>query len=171
MHKKNDHQSKNDMSKNPPQEKKEIEKIKEKLQSLEAQLREMENNWKRALADYRNLQRRTNEDRTKAVKFANYELISELIEVYDNMRMMEKHSDDPGFKMITDQFWEKLNYHGLSQVEALNQKFDETTMEAIETINGPEGKVVEVIQNGYIFKDRLVRPAKVIVGNGEKIIK
>jgi molecular chaperone GrpE len=134
------------------------------IEELGEKLTEMEQNWKRALADYQNLQRRTAEDKSHAIKFANYELISELIEVYDNMRMMEKHSDDTGLKMIVRQFWEKLNYHGLEQIKAEGKKFDESLMEAVETVEGPEGKVVGVTQSGYTFRDRLVRPARVIVG-------
>ncbi len=153
-----------DDKKRKPHLSKNDEKLQKEVDVLKERLDETEECWKRALADYRNLQRRTTEGIEKTIRFANYELISELIEVYDNMEIMSKHTEDKGLKMITEQFWEKLSHHGLEKIKASGKDFDENIMEAVETKEGPEGKVLDVTQKGYKFKDRLVRPAKVIVG-------
>jgi len=137
-----------------------IEELMEKISSLES-------NWKRALADYKNLQRRTLKENDVAIKFSNYVLIAELIPVYENLKMVEKHSKDVGLKMIISQFEEILKASGVEKIKADGEDFDENVMEAIETKEGQPGKVLEVLQNGYKFKDRLIRPVKVIVGKDE----
>jgi molecular chaperone GrpE len=138
-----------------------IENLKEEM---ETKLNEMENNWKRALADYKNLQKRTLKEREDAIKFSNFVLISELIPIFDNLEMVQKHSEDKGLDMIVKQFWEILENAGIEKIEAREKDFDENTMEAIETQEGEEGKVLKVLQRGYKFKERLLKPAKVIVG-------
>jgi len=137
-----------------------IEELMEKISSLES-------DWKRALADYKNLQRRTLKENDTAIKFSNYVLIAELIPVYENLKMVEKHSEDAGLKMIISQFEEILKASGVEKIKADGEDFDENVMEAIETKDGQSGKVLEVLQNGYKFKDRLIRPVKVIVGKDE----
>lgn len=145
-------------------------KNQEQIENLKDRLEEMEHNWKRALADYKNLQRRTIKEKEEAVKFSNFVLVSELIPVFDNLQMVQKHIEDGGLKMVTEQLWEVLEKTGIKKIDALGEKFDENTMEAIETAEGERGKVLEVLQNGYKFKERLLKPAKVIVGTekGEK---
>ncbi|MBD3365918.1 nucleotide exchange factor GrpE [candidate division WWE3 bacterium] len=147
---------------------KETKKVTQDTGDLEKQLQEMENNWKRALADYKNLQRRTIKEKEDAVKFSNFVLASELIPVYDNLLMVEKHSEDQGLKMVVDQFWEVLKTTGIEKIEAGGKEFDENLMEAIEAQEVEDetqkGKVLEVLQNGYKFKDRVLKPVKVVVG-------
>ena len=134
------------------------------IEDLKNKLAEMEENWKRALADYQNLQKRTVVEKEISARFANYVLIAGLINVYDSIEMMLQHTEDVGFKIIADQFWGVLNSAGLEKVHADGEDFDADLMEAIETKEGFAGKVLEVAQNGYKFKNRLVRPARVIVG-------
>lgn len=145
-------------------------KNQEQIENLKDRLEEMEHNWKRALADYKNLQRRTIKEKEEAVKFSNFVLVSELIPVFDNLQMVQKHIEDGGLKMVTEQLWGVLEKTGIKKIDALGKKFNENTMEAVETEEGEKGKVLEVLQNGYKFKERLLKPAKVIVGTekGEK---
>ena len=138
-----------------------IKELTEKIESLE-------NDWKRALADYKNLQRRTLKEKEEAIRFSNYVLVSELIPVYDNLKMVEKHSEDSGLKMVMDQLEEILEAVGVKELEVEGKDFDEKIMEAVETKKGKPGKILEVLQNGYTFKDRLIRPAKVVVGKDER---
>ncbi len=144
-----------------------IKKLEETVADLKQQLEEMEGNWKRALADYKNLERRTSEEKEEVARFANFVLVAELISVYDNLEMLKKHSDDKGLKMIADQFAEILHNAGLEKLESLGKDFDEAYMEAIDTKEADEedeNKVLEEALLGYKFKNRLIRPAKVIVG-------
>jgi len=138
-----------------------IDKKKKKIDSLE-------NDWKRALADYKNLQRRSLKEKEAAIKFSNYVLISELIPIYDNLKMVEKHLNDSGLKMIVAQFKEVLKANRVEKIKAEGEDFDESVMEAIETREGEPGKILEVLQNGYKFREKLIRPARVVVGENAK---
>jgi len=137
------------------------------IEELTQKIGSLENDWKRALADYKNLQRRTLKEKEEAIKFSNYVLISELIPAYENLKMVGKHSDDTGLKMVMNQLEEILEANGVEKIKAEGEDFDERVMEAIETKKGKPGKVLEILQNGYKFKDRLIRPAKVVVGKKE----
>ncbi len=128
---------------------------------------ELENNWKRALADYRNLQKRVEEEKLDFVQYANSNLIRRLLPVLDNLDMLGKHINDIGLQMIAKELRQILEDEGLVEIEALNKDYDVNTMEAIEMINGDKNKVLEVNQKGYFFKNKLFRPARVKVGNGE----
>jgi len=141
------------------------------VEELIQKINDLENNWKRALADYKNLQRRIIDERDGAIKFSNYVLISEIIPVYDNLKMVEKHSDDSGLKMVVAQFEEVLKAVGVEKVKAEGEDFDESVMEAIETREGEPGKVLEVLQNGYKFREKLIKPARVVVGENVKKAK
>lgn len=139
-----------------------------KIKELEERIEELENNWKRALADYRNLVKRTEEERIDFVNYTNAAVLKRFIPILDNLELLEKHIDDIGLKMIAKEFKQILNEEGLVEVLPLGMDFDSSTMEAIESIPGEKNKVVEILNKGYLLKDKLVRPARVKVGNGEK---
>ncbi len=125
---------------------------------------ELENNWKRALADYQNLQKRVSEEREKIVSFANAMLILRIIPILDNLQLMQKHSDDAGLKMTIKEFEKILQEEGVKEIEAEGKHFDPEKMEAIEKVEGEHGKVMGILQKGYIYKNKVLRPARVKVG-------
>ena len=143
-------------------------KLEQEIAELKESLTELENNWKRALADYRNLERRAAEEKDEATKFANFVLVSELIDVYDNLLMVKKHSKDKGLHMVVAQLDRVLKGAGLNKIEATGKPFDERLMEAIDTRDVDDANknnvVLEEISAGYQFKGKLVKPARVIVG-------
>ena len=157
-------------------EKKDTDKIKElekKIENLEkekieteAKNVELENNWKRALADYKNLERRTAEDREAFINFANETLIRSLLPIVDHMEMLLAHFPDESLKMILKDFHQTLMAEGVLEIETLNKDFDENTMDAVEMVEGEKNKVVEVLVKGYFLKNKLLRPAGVKVGQG-----
>ena len=140
-----------------------------KISELEEKVSELENNWKRALADYQNLQKRVAEEREALVTYANLVLISELLPVLDNLELLEKHIDDTGLKLTIKTFKQILENEGVKEIECLGKDFDPALMEAIELVDGKEGKVAEVAQKGYVLKDKLIRPAKVKVGESKEV--
>ena len=142
--------------------------LENKLKELEQKLSEMENNWKRALADYKNLEKRIVEERVDFVSYSTSLLISRLLNVLDNLENLEKHNGDMGFKLTLKEFRQILNEEGLLEIDTLGKGFDSNTMEAIETVEGEEGKAVEVVLKGYMLKNKLLRPAKVKVGQKQK---
>lgn len=135
-----------------------------KIQELETKIIEMENNWKRALADYQNQQKRFNEEKEEIRKRSNEILLLNLLPVVDNMEMLLQHSEDMGFKMITKELQKILRESGLEEVETENKDFDLSKMEAIDSSEGEENKVIETKIKGYLLNGKLIRPAKVVVG-------
>ena len=147
---------------------KKVDKNVKKIQELETKVVELDNNWKRALADYKNLERRTAQEKLEVIEFSNSVLIDNMLPVLDNFEMIEQHSDDMGIKMSIKEFKQILNNAGLKEVEvSTNDEFDHTTMDAVETVDGPKNKVVEVLRKGYLYKEKLIRPVSVKVGSGE----
>ncbi len=141
-------------------------KTKKTEDSLELQERivELENNWKRALADYQNLEKRMNEEKTQVVEFANANLLSRMLGVLDNLEMLFAHNGDKTLEMVIKDFKNVLHEEKVEEIEACGQDFDSSTMDALETIKGEDGKVMEVVRKGYMFKNKLLRPALVKVG-------
>jgi molecular chaperone GrpE len=135
-----------------------------KIKELEERIAELENNWKRALADYKNLERRTAEDRETFFNFSNETLIRCLFPLLDNLETLTKHVHDKGLQMIVKDFQQLLKSEGIEEVNTENKDFDPETMEAIDTVEGKNNKVVEVITKGYFLKNKLLRPARVKVG-------
>lgn len=152
-------------------EKKEEQRDKnaQKIERLEEKLAELENDWKRALADYKNLEKRTSEEKSQITQFANSVLVENLLPVLDNFLMLQEHTDDVGVKMSIKEFRQVLQEAGLKEVDvAEGDTFDPEIMDAVETGRGEEDKVLQIIRKGYFFKDKLLRPASVKVGRNEK---
>jgi molecular chaperone GrpE len=139
-----------------------------KIEELENKVAELENNWKRALADYRNLQKRTEEEKESLVSFISGMFFKRILPVLDNLEMLEKHIDDQGLKLITKDFRQILVEEGVTEIDAAGKDFDAETMEAIETVAGEKNKIMEIISKGYMLKNKLLRPVRVKVGSEER---
>lgn len=152
--------------------KKTVFKNSEKNKELEARITEISNNWKRALADYQNLERRTQEEKNSFTKYAKASLIEKLLPVVDILNKVKLHINDQGLELAIKTLNDVLKAEGLIKIEATEQPFDPFKMHAISLVTGKEeGKVVEVYQDGYLFFDKVIRPAQVKVGAGKKSIK
>ncbi|MBT6401074.1 nucleotide exchange factor GrpE [candidate division WWE3 bacterium] len=130
----------------------------------DSKITELEANWKRALADYQNLQKRTIEEKEAIVKYSNSSLILRVLPVLDNLELMAKHNKDEGLKMTIGEFQKVLFEEGLEEILVEKKKFDVEKMDAVELVDGEPDKVVEVIQKGYMYKSKILRPARVKVG-------
>ena len=140
----------------------------EQIKKLEERLEEMENNWKRALADYQNLQKRVIEEKEQMAIFAKETVIRHLIPSLDNFEMAKKHCEDKGFDMAIKEFFKILKELGVEEVETESKDFDAETMEAVESVEGEKNKVIEVLRKGYFLDGKLIRPARVNVGKGKE---
>lgn len=138
-----------------------------KTDELKKQLEEVTNNWKRALADYQNLEKRTKEEKEEFVKFANKNLILQLLPVLDTFDKLEEHLKDDGLALIVKQFRDILLSKGLKKIEVLGRDFSPEEMECVEVEEGEENKVLKETRPGYKMKDKIIRPAQVIVGKKE----
>lgn len=127
-------------------------------------IEELTNNWKRALADYQNLVKRYEKEKTDFVAYANTNLILRLLTVFDHLQRARDYLKDPGLALALKQLEEVLAEEGLREIRAEGREFNPEEMEAVETVKGGKSGVVsEVITKGYYLKDKVIRVAKVKV--------
>jgi molecular chaperone GrpE len=144
-----------------------IKKLKEKLKEAEAKSKEYLDGWQRAQADFVNLRKRDEEAKSEFIKFANMSLVEQLIPVLDsfNIALAQGRQD---FEPLYNQLIGVLNASGLEEIKALGETFNPREHEALGTASTdkPEEdhKVLEVLQAGYKLNGRVIRPAKVKVG-------
>src|SRR5262249_7246298 len=129
----------------------------------------------RKTADFDNLKRRTEREKTDFFKFALAEVIRDLLAVLDNFERAMEHRETSspedfrqGISMIARQLGETLRKYGLTEIPAEGLPFDPTVHEAIareETEAAAPGTVLSVLQKGYTLNDRLLRPARVKVAS------
>lgn len=141
---------------------------KQKLQELEDKIQDLDNQLKRAVADYQNLQKRHQNSRHQIVKHANQSLLDKLLPILDDLKEAQDHLQDNGLSLIVDQFEQTLKSEGLTPIKAQGENFNPETMDCAEIVPGPENKVVNVLTPGFCFHDQVLRPAKVEVGSGPK---
>lgn len=136
------------------------------IDEKDEQIEELSNQLKRAVADYRNLERRSFEERTDAVRYGNKQLIEALLPAFDTLFLAGKFTTDESVKLTITRILEILKENGIEKVETNDAKYNADTMEAVEVIEGEEGKVKEEIRPGFTINGRLIRPAQVKVGKG-----
>jgi molecular chaperone GrpE len=139
-----------------------------------AQAEENQNRMLRALADMENLRRRTRKEQEDLAKYASLKIIAELLPVLDNFeRALAVDKDSmtvesllEGVNMVYRQMVQIFEREGLTPIQAAGQPFDPNLHQAVMQAEDPEyesGMVVEELQKGYLFKDRVIRPAMVKV--------
>jgi len=146
-------------------------------QQLQAKILEAKNNYDRFIrqvAELENFKRRSAKEREEAIRFANEGLIKDLLPILDNLERAVSHaasgdngkSFTEGVEMILKAFLDVLAKHGVTQIAALGQPFDPSKHEAmaqIETTGHKHNSIVEEHHKGYLFRERLLRPALVSV--------
>lgn len=149
-----------------------ILKVKEYIEKKEDN-NSPEDKYKRALADYQNLLKRTSQEKIEFIKFANEKILSDLLPVYDNLKISMAHADESskgwleGIKYVIKQFKDALNANGIEEIATEGSAFDHNTMEAMsneETEDAvQDGLVAKEIKAGYKLNGKVIVPAKVAV--------
>lgn len=132
--------------------------------------------WQRAQADFINYKRRNEQEKEEAIKFANSQLMLSLLPILDDLERAfailpqrpARRSWADGIRLIERKLRATLEAHGLSPIKARGEPFDPRQHEAVRQAKGKEGIVIEEVQKGYRFRDRVIRPSRVVVGNGEE---
>ncbi len=151
----------------------------EQIQELRQQAAKADDYWQRLLrttADFDNYKKRMVREKQESVKYANEALLTKLIPLLDNFEMAiaaaqgNSHealqSLQTGVGMIFQQLKSTLTEAGLEEIDAAGGPFDPNWHEAVsqlETADAPEGHVAQQLRKGYKLRDRLLRPASVIV--------
>ncbi len=175
----NDTESKKEQKKEPSKKDK-LENCRKEIESLKMEVEHWKNEYLKAHADSLNFQKRINEEAIKNRKYASQNIVSELINPIDMLvQIVNMDVSNPevnnyklGFQMITNQIIEILQNDGLKPVEAkVGAEFNPQVMQAVETEANEEledNKIIKVMQAGYMYKDRVLRPAMVIVNKLKK---
>jgi molecular chaperone GrpE len=116
------------------------------------------NGWKRERADFINYKKDEMERIGQLVKYANEEIILNLLPILDNLILAQSHISDQGLSQVVKQFQDFLQKEGIEPIETVGKEFDANTMEAVE---GEGNTVAEETQRGYTMHGKLIRPAKV----------
>lgn len=154
----------------------------EQLEELKARAAKADEHWDRLLrttADFDNFKKRAAREKQDAIRFANEGLIEKLIPVLDSFDMAinatkaaQSNANDgiqslqSGIAMVYQQLKSALAESGLEEIDAGGKQFDPNWHEAIsqqESEEVPEGQVVQQLRKGYKLRDRLLRPATVVV--------
>lgn len=136
-----------------------------KRKDLEEKVKDLEGKWKRAVADYQNLEKRVARERETLVKFANFSFIKKTIPLKDSLEKATQSSPGEGVGLVLKQLEGILRDEGVEEIEAQGAKFNPHFHECVEAVEGgQEGMVVEVVAKGYKIGERIIRPARVKVG-------
>jgi molecular chaperone GrpE len=144
--------------------KKKHEAKEDKKDKLREEYEKLENQLKRTLADYQNLEKRVAEDRQNWIKLANRELLIRLLPALDALLLAKKHTKDEGVSLSIKTFMDALREEGVERIEVKDKDFDPQVMECVQVAKGEEGKVIEEVKPGYMLHDKVLRPAQVVVG-------
>jgi molecular chaperone GrpE len=151
----------------------------ESIEELKSRAAKADENWERLLrttADFDNFKKRAAREKQDALRYATEGLISKIIPVLDNFEMAlaaAQNSSAEGLKslqdgvtMIQTQLKSALTDSGLEEVDASGKLFDPNIHEAVsqqESADVPEGHVLQQLRKGYKIRERLLRPATVVV--------
>ena len=159
----------------------------EQLGELQGRAEKANEHWERLVrtsADFDNFKKRAARERTEAIQFANSTLLQKLLPVMDSFEMAlaatqaakdEKSASlQTGISMVQSQLKSIMAEAGLEEIDATGKPFDPTQHEAVsqqETADVPEDHVVQQMRKGYKLRDRLLRPALVVVAKKPAKVK
>lgn len=149
--------------------------LEQQLTDLQAKYDEMEDKYLRAEAEMQNMTKRFKNEQAQLLKYEGQKLATEILPVMDNLnRALQIEVEDEasaqlkhGIEMVAKDMEKALKDNEITKIEALNQPFDPTKHQAVKSVPVEKGQkaetVVEVYQDGYMLKDRVLRPAMVVV--------
>lgn len=170
------HEKHHDHHDKPGKEKKIVHDLEERMKKLEVSLKEAEEKAMREKAEAINYRKRKDDEVARMMKYASEDLIKEILPIVDSFERAIDMDDDnledevskflAGFKMIYCNFVNILEKYEVKEIEAMGKEFDANFHQAVltEPRDGVEpGIVIEVLQKGYMYKDKVLRPSMVKV--------
>lgn len=158
----------------------ETEKLRNELAQALNDIKMHQEQYLRTLADMENLRKRTQRDKEELAKFANENILREILPVIDNLERAVDHAEQAetndglfeGVQMTLTQFSQLLTKFGVESVDAIGQPFDPAYHQAmgqLESDEHPVNTVVQQMQKGYQLNNRLLRPAFVMLAKAPAI--
>lgn len=152
------------------------EEMADENEELESKIEELTDKYLRLQAEFDNFRKRTLKEKAELIKSGGESVLIGLLPIIDDFEraldsMKDLDDDDPakkGITLIYIKFKDFLKQNNVVDIDALGKDFDVDLHEAITKIPAPDkklvGKIVDVIQKGYILNDKVIRYAKVIIG-------
>ncbi|MGC8859418.1 MAG: nucleotide exchange factor GrpE, partial [Ignavibacteria bacterium] len=157
------------------------ETLKEEIEKLKSECEQYKDAYLRKAADFENYKRRMEAELSNYIKYASESLIKELIPVYDDMQRsmvsIEKGETKDfdtlrqGFTLIFEKFRKILTNEGVKEIDIKGKEFDVNLCDALyqeARDDVPPNTVVDVVEKGYLLKDKVIKHAKVIVSTEAK---
>ena len=157
-------------------EQEETTEDKDPLEKAQEEIAELKDRWLRSVAEFENYRKRTLKERAELILNGGEKFITSILPVLDDMeRAIENgtKTDDPevlreGMTLIYQKFMKTLESQGVSKIDTENADFDTDVHEAVAMVPGmgddKKGKVIDCLQQGYKLNDKVIRHAKVAVG-------
>lgn len=164
-----------------PSKKEKKKKETKEVETLKEELKEKDDKILRLSAEFQNMRRRTEEERMRLLKYDGEKFIVDMLPILDNFEhavlMDDANLTDEvskflsGFKMIYGNLVDIFHKNEITEIDCLHQPFDEVTMHAVlvdSTDEFDDNIVIDVLQKGYMYKDKVIRPAMVKVNHKEE---
>lgn len=152
------------------------EEEKDPLEKAQEEIADLKDKWLRSVAEFENYRKRTLKERAELILNGGEKVITAILPILDDMeRAIENgaKTDDPevlreGMTLIHQKFMKTLEAQGVSKIETKDADFDTDVHEAVAMVPGmgddKKGKVIDCLQEGYKLNDKVIRHAKVAVG-------
>jgi molecular chaperone GrpE len=152
------------------------EDLADPLKKLKDELAESKDKYVRLYAEFDNFRRRSSKEKLDMIQSANEQLLKALLPIADDFERAEKSFKDrndkeaEGFFLIQNKFKKSVEQYGVKQMECpQGTAFNPDLHEAITQVPAPEeklkGKIIDVVEKGYLLNDKVIRFAKVVVGS------
>ena len=152
------------------------EPSKSNIAELEVKIKTLEDTLLRKVAEFENFKRRTENDQLNLLKYSAESFILKVLPVYDDLGRSVSHLEDSnsesfkkGLKLVFDKFTKILDEQGIKKLDVKGKEFDVDYHEALmqqPSNEVPNNTVLEEVEAGYLYKDKVIRHAKVIVSQG-----
>lgn len=168
-------ESKKAAAKKKPTAKDQLKAAQEQIDQLTKEKDALEDKYLRAEAEMANMQTRYKKEQEQLLKYQSQRLATAVLPVIDNLnRALEIEVDDEasknlkqGVEMVAKDLNKAFTDNEITKIESLGKKFDPTLHQAVKSVPAEDGQepetIVEVFQDGYMLKDRVLRPAMVVV--------
>ena len=137
------------------------------VEELQARIAELEDKNLRMMAEFDNYRRRTNKEKLELMETAGERIFTEMLPLVDDFERAVKATDDEGVRLIYQKFLGFLDKHDVHAIQTDGADFNTDEHEAVTTFAAGEeqkGKVIDCTQKGYKLGDKVIRFAKVVVG-------
>ena len=144
-----------------------IQELEARIAELEAQKAELEDKNLRMMAEFDNYRKRTNKEKLELMETAGEKIFTEMLPLVDDFERALAAIEDEGVKLIYQKFLSFLDKHDVHAIETENADFNTDEHEAVTTFAAGEdkkGKVIDCTQKGYKLGEKVIRFAKVVVG-------